>query len=155
MFKYKVIVLLRKFQLYTYNWNWWKKIHSCMPLNFFLYSAKKDSVWRNKNFRVFLVLCYIRKLASLKIFHLQKALLLDITQKQKRKNNWLFFRFEQHRKKIHSNDKFWLNWLYIAMMLFRENSRTSFPASLNCLVGNETKESAMFRNFTFYFIKST
>lgn len=99
MFKYKVIVLLRKFQLYTYNWNWWKKIHSCMPLNFFLYSAKKDSVWRNKNFRVFLVLCYIRKLASLKIFHLQKALLLDITQKQKRKNNWLFFRFEQHRKK--------------------------------------------------------
>ena len=100
---------------------------------FFLYSAEKDSVWRNKNFRVFLILCYIRKLASLKIFHLQKALLLDITQKQKRKNNWLFFRFEQHRKKIHSNDKFWLNWLYIAMMLFRENSRTSFPASLNCL----------------------
>ena len=66
---------------------------------FFLYSAEKDSVWRNKNFRVFLILCYIRKLASLKIFHLQKALLLDITQKQKRKNNWLFFRFEQHRKK--------------------------------------------------------
>ena len=61
-----------------------------MPLNFFLYSAKKDSVWRNQNFRVFflfLMLCYIRKLASLKIFHHEKALLIDITQKQKQKQN--------------------------------------------------------------------
>ena len=59
-----------------------------MPLNFFLYSAKKDSVWRNQNFRVFFlffILCYIRKLASLKIFHHEKALLIDITQKQKQK----------------------------------------------------------------------
>lgn len=130
MFKYKVIVLSRKFQLYTYNWNWWRKIHSCMPLNFFCLSAKKDSVWRNKNFRVFLILCYIWKLASLKIFHLQKALLLDTTQKQKRKKQLIVLQIRTTPKKIHSNDKFWLN---IAMMLFRENSRTSFPASLNCL----------------------
>ena len=131
MFKYKVIVLSRKFQLYTYNWNWWRKIHSCMPLNFFFcLSAKKDSVWRNKNFRVFLILCYIWKLASLKIFHLQKALLLDTTQKQKRKKQLIVLQIWTTPKKIHSNDKFWLN---IAMMLFRENSRTSFPASLNCL----------------------
>ena len=100
---------------------------------FFCLSAKKDSVWRNKNFRVFLILCYIWKLASSKIFHLQKALLLDTTQKQKRKKQLIVLQIWTTPKKIHSNDKFWLNWLYIAMMLFRENSRTSFPASLNCL----------------------
>ena len=97
---------------------------------FFCLSAKKDSVWRNKNFRVFLILCYIWKLASLKIFHLQKALLLDTTQKQKRKKQLIVLQIWTTPKKIHSNDKFWLN---IAMMLFHENSRTSFPASLNCL----------------------
>lgn len=132
MFKYKVIVLSRKFQLYTYNWNWWRKIHSCMPLNFFsVYLLKKtvfEEIKISGSFSSFV--SYIWKLASLKIFHLQKALLLDTTQKQKRKKQLIVLQIWTTPKKIHSNDKFWLN---IAMMLFRENSRTSFPASLNCL----------------------
>ena len=100
MFKYKVIVLSRKFQLYTYNWNWWRKIHSCMPLNFFSVYLLKKTVFEEIKISGSFSSCVTFESWLLQRSFISKKHYCSTQHKNKNeKNNWLFFRFEQHRKK--------------------------------------------------------